>query len=800
MYMLDSARAELHYFLTPEAVLEKYYKYAILSHVWDKEEQSFKDVKKIAKRCTKTGTNPRDDPQLSEKVRRCCILAEQHGYQWVWIDTCCIDKSSSTELSEAINSMYRYYSLSGVCYAYLRDVSTPKRVSLPIVSSNFNRWRLLLFLQEFGHSMWWSRGWTLQELIAPGLVLFLSESWEIIGSKYDLSELVTAACSVPGYVLRHERDLSDVSVAQRMSWAAPRKTTRVEDEAYCLLGIFNINMPTLYGEGKKAFQRLQQEIVKMATDLTIFAWGICADRRMDVANFSLVGCDLLASSPSDFSECGSYECVFPHWQELESMAGHFAQFDFTPHVVRAHIPVLNIGGEQFMDLCCVNEDNDPLFLRLVQDTSSRRPGIYGSKTRVGGYRWQDRYPSFRCVELYTTEYRSHKPSWLNINFMNTTPSEHVPNISKLPMNHRLSTKVYFPSWYQLIQLTNDVIEFAGIDTTSGDLPVVITFLSQRRPGIDERMLVELTVGICHANATHSWTTGVTRTSLDSTRSNVPEELLSLWITLKPASPITSRCARYSHNCATDHVCGWNNLEKKFLTLCRPRPAPFTDVYSAVYILPNTVHVTLTPGPFNPSETLSLNFSMSSMSSEDIYSLAKMYMENPPQHVTDMEHLPDPDPDPNHLPTLPISGFRLYLPGTTWARPLDPDTYGTSGSFGMIKDNQLYYLGTDANTSPSITSKGNTVVFDRGSGKFFAYHSEEMRGLELLAYDERVMEWVPTFYGRVSLARHPVSAGCGDNSRALYYALGELNGMSVVGVTAEYMRGTNYKVLCWKTRR
>ena len=110
MYMLDSARAELHEFLTPEAVLEKYGKYAILSHVWDKEEQSFKDVKKIAKRCAsaKPSTNPRDNPELSEKVRQCCILAEKHGYRWLWIDTCCIDKSSSTELSEAINSMFRY--------------------------------------------------------------------------------------------------------------------------------------------------------------------------------------------------------------------------------------------------------------------------------------------------------------------------------------------------------------------------------------------------------------------------------------------------------------------------------------------------------------------------------------------------------------------------------------------------------------------------------------------------------------------------------------------------------------------
>ena len=119
MWLLSTNRAELHYFVSPESVFGGY---AILSHVWDKKEQSFQDLEALRLRCAETHTKPRD--RASAKIRDCCILAERHGYRWLWADTCCIDKSSSAELSEAINSMFRYYSLADICYVYLRDVST----------------------------------------------------------------------------------------------------------------------------------------------------------------------------------------------------------------------------------------------------------------------------------------------------------------------------------------------------------------------------------------------------------------------------------------------------------------------------------------------------------------------------------------------------------------------------------------------------------------------------------------------------------------------------------------------------
>ena len=125
MWLLSTDRAELHEFLSPVDVLPDG-GYAILSHVWNKppepKEQSFKDVRKIVKRCKAEGKNPRD--HVSEKIRRSCEIAEADGYKWIWNDTCCIDKTSSAELTEAINSMYRYYSLADVCFVYLRDVPT----------------------------------------------------------------------------------------------------------------------------------------------------------------------------------------------------------------------------------------------------------------------------------------------------------------------------------------------------------------------------------------------------------------------------------------------------------------------------------------------------------------------------------------------------------------------------------------------------------------------------------------------------------------------------------------------------
>ena len=250
MWLLNTARAELHYFVSPEGVPGGY---AILSHVWDAQnEQSFQDLQALTAQCRIQGVNPRDSPAVASKIRQCCRLAELHGYEWVWIDTCCIDKTSSAELSEAINSMFRYYYLAELCYAYLADVDD---------------------LQGFAESKWHTRGWTLQELLAPPVLLFISRDWTTLGSKADLATVVSRITGIPTTVLKFEEPLSNVSIAQRMSWAAFRQTTRLEDRAYSLMGIFGVNMPTLYGEGRRAFRRLQEEVMKQSVDTSLFAWG-----------------------------------------------------------------------------------------------------------------------------------------------------------------------------------------------------------------------------------------------------------------------------------------------------------------------------------------------------------------------------------------------------------------------------------------------------------------------------------------------------------------------------------------------
>ena len=265
------------------------------------------------------GTNPRDS--ASDKVRQCCIVAERHGYPWIWNDTCCIDKSSSSELSEAINSMFRYYSLAKACYAYLRDVPTSNEQTLREPRSAFRT------------SRWHTRGWTLQELIAPAFLIFLSADWEMLGTKMELSDVLEEITSVPATVLKMEKPLSDVSIACRMAWAAKRKTTRVEDEAYCLMGIFSINMTTLYGEGRHAFQRLQEEIMKHSIDASLFAWEDAETSRLDLdySQHSLMvpghpeACShrvpttyLLARSPADFSTSAGAQFVLPPPQQPQS--------------------------------------------------------------------------------------------------------------------------------------------------------------------------------------------------------------------------------------------------------------------------------------------------------------------------------------------------------------------------------------------------------------------------------------------------------------------------------------------------
>jgi hypothetical protein len=219
--------------------------YAILSHTWSRGEVSFQDMQ------NETASSMAG----YDKIRRCCETASANGLQYAWVDTCCIDKTSSAELSEAINSMFSWYRLAEVCYAYLEDV-TDRHFTYPTL------W----------NSRWFKRGWTLQELIAPSNLIFYNNQWKKLGTKDSSMISVSRITGIDWKVLRDAENIDEFSIAQRMSWASGRETTRVEDTAYCLMGLFGINMPMLYGEGDRAFIRLQEEIMKSTNDHTIFAW------------------------------------------------------------------------------------------------------------------------------------------------------------------------------------------------------------------------------------------------------------------------------------------------------------------------------------------------------------------------------------------------------------------------------------------------------------------------------------------------------------------------------------------------
>ncbi|KAI6041698.1 heterokaryon incompatibility protein-domain-containing protein, partial [Pisolithus marmoratus] len=236
--------------------------YAILSHRWG-VEVTYEEM--IGLMTMEEGKRVAVKNRYGyQKIIKSCEQAKEDGYKWLWIDTCCIDKRSSAELSEAINAMYRWYQNARVCYAYFNDVDESV---FPTEEDNSK------FDRSNGWPEWFMRGWTLQELIAPEQVEFFNKDWVLIGNKQRLAPTLQDITGIPRDVLTHGLAGKRLSVAQFMSWAAQRKTTRVEDRAYSLMGLFGVNMLMLYGEGKNAFRRLQLEIIKETSDHSIFAWG-----------------------------------------------------------------------------------------------------------------------------------------------------------------------------------------------------------------------------------------------------------------------------------------------------------------------------------------------------------------------------------------------------------------------------------------------------------------------------------------------------------------------------------------------
>lgn len=221
------------------------------------------------------------------KVNNACRVARELGLNYIWIDSCCIDKSKSAELNESINSMYRWYQNSDRCIVYLEDLESDG---------------------DLRQCRWFKRGWTLQELVAPWNVTFYDRNWALFGERSDtrLCESLSNITGIDMECLRGGVKLASLSTAHKMSWAKGRETTRPEDRAYSLMGIFDVNMPLIYGEGgTKAFRRLQEEIARVSSDLSIFAWDPSSEPNM--------GLDAFASRPDEFA---AYKDMVPSYQSL----------------------------------------------------------------------------------------------------------------------------------------------------------------------------------------------------------------------------------------------------------------------------------------------------------------------------------------------------------------------------------------------------------------------------------------------------------------------------------------------------
>lgn len=327
--------------LTIEEFKSKHPPYAILSHTWGAEEVTFEEY-----------TQPRARSKAGfTKIRGVCAQAKKDDCEYLWIDTNCIKKSDPLELNEAIASMFRWYREAGVCYAYLADVpdsavAVDKRGQLTVSST-------------FVNSRWFTRGWTLQELLAPKNVVFFSQNWRPLGSKNTLQHPLAQITGVPADYLVGSKPLRAASVAERMSWMSKRVTQRAEDMAYSMLGIFDIYMPLIYGDGPAAFVRLQKAIIQKTDDHSIFCWEW--DHTVDPSWSSV-----LAPCPRLFAHSAKY---YPKlWDYGDEVTSH----EISGGALSIELPVVQTADPSValavLEVCIHGQDSKALRVGLLLRT------------------------------------------------------------------------------------------------------------------------------------------------------------------------------------------------------------------------------------------------------------------------------------------------------------------------------------------------------------------------------------------------------------------------------------------------
>ncbi|KAJ8110510.1 hypothetical protein OPT61_g6666 [Boeremia exigua] len=341
MWLLNARTRELR------AFIEQVPDYAILSHTWSEEEVTFHDIGKLHA-LAMAGY---------QKIIWCCAQAVKDGFDWVWVDTCCINKESSAELTEAINSMYKWYWEAAICYAFLSDVSAD--------STTWN--------EEVRTSRWFTRGWTLQELLAPDIVEFYDKYWRILGTKSKLLTPIRSATKIQSEILLNRAAIRTASIATKFSWAAHRHTTRIEDMAYCLLGPVQVNMPMIYGEGGRAFHRLQSEIIRQTNEHTIFAWESIENDQQTLS--------VLAPSPRYFENCRNI-------QQISLIESRQSTHEITNNGLRITLPCIAVSEDRIIALLDCEHESEAIV------------GIWLERMR--GDKWQ-RLPGSKLAALSATD-------------------------------------------------------------------------------------------------------------------------------------------------------------------------------------------------------------------------------------------------------------------------------------------------------------------------------------------------------------------------------------------------------------
>ncbi|KXH25031.1 HET domain-containing protein [Colletotrichum simmondsii] len=300
--------------------------YATLSHTWNgTQEISFKEWQ------AKDVTSSKEEGYA--KLLGACRLTREFGLEYLWVDTNCIDKESSAELSEAINSMFNWYQESAVCFAHLEDLDFEDTTLLGSGDDVVFRAKAVLFKAQDQQ----------EQLLAPRRMYFFDKKWKILGSRQDFAPEISNITGTRNEYISGAKSVLDASISEVFSWLAGRETTRPEDMAYCVLGLLGLNMPLLYGERSAAFMRLQEELIRISDDQTIFCWTWEHTIPHDWSS-------LLAPSPSVFK---GGECFFCGSETDEHIVGwrKAISYSMTNVGLRIRLLTLRISG---LDLAVLN--------------------------------------------------------------------------------------------------------------------------------------------------------------------------------------------------------------------------------------------------------------------------------------------------------------------------------------------------------------------------------------------------------------------------------------------------------------